>query len=174
MIMAFFPCIYFCEKSAVSMRMDCLNYRKLSSKEKVGKILDRAEKRQYFYTLLIKLFSIVQERGLKMVVENPYSPFHFLNNNFLMSPSLIDRNRQLRGDYFVKPTQYWFVGFEPTHGCTKTRPKKIMTVENCKKGIKAGICSEERSMISPDYARNFICDFIIGKEQLGTQKCLFE
>jgi hypothetical protein len=23
----------------------------------------------------------------------------------------------------------------------------------------------ERSMISPDYARNFICDFILGKEQ---------
>lgn len=30
---------------------------------------------------------------------------------------------------------------------------------------KAGLCSEERSMISPDYARNFICDFILGKEQ---------
>lgn len=30
---------------------------------------------------------------------------------------------------------------------------------------KAGLCSEERSMISPDYARNFICDFIIGKNQ---------
>jgi hypothetical protein len=33
---------------------------------------------------------------------------------------------------------------------------------------------EERSMISPDYARNFICDFIIGKEQVGTQLNLFE
>ena len=30
---------------------------------------------------------------------------------------------------------------------------------------KSGFCSEERSMISPDYARNFICDFIIGKDQ---------
>jgi hypothetical protein len=29
-------------------------------------------------------------------------------------------------------------------------------------------------MISPDYARNFICDFIIGKEQVGTQLNLFE
>ena len=32
-------------------------------------------------------------------------------------------------------------------------------------GIKAGICSEERSLISFDYARNWICDFIIGKTQ---------
>ena len=28
-----------------------------------------------------------------------------------------------------------------------------------------GLCDEDRSMISPDYARNFICDFILGREQ---------
>lgn len=33
--------------------------------------------------------------------------------------------------------------------------------------------SEERSMISPDYARNFICDFILGKEQVGSELSLF-
>ena len=32
------------------------------------------------------------------------------------------------------------------------------------KGSKVkGICSEERSMITPDYARNFIADFILGR-----------
>lgn len=36
---------------------------------------------------------------------------------------------------------------------------------NARGGYKAGLCSEERSMISPDYARNFICDFILGKKQ---------
>ena len=30
---------------------------------------------------------------------------------------------------------------------------------------QSGLCSEERSMISPDYARNWICDFVIGKDQ---------
>lgn len=35
------------------------------------------------------------------------------------------------------------------------------------------MCSEERSMISPDYARNFICDFILGKEQGNRQLNLF-
>ena len=38
---------------------------------------------------------------------------------------------------------------------------------------QSGICDEDRSMISPDYARNFICDFIIGKKQLHTQLSLF-
>lgn len=32
----------------------------------------------------------------------------------------------------------------------------------------------KRSLISPDYARNFICDFIIGKEQNHTQLDLFK
>ena len=42
------------------------------------------------------------------------------------------------------------------------------------KGNTAGLCSEERSMISPDYARNFICDNILGKPQRGSQLMLFE
>lgn len=44
---------------------------------------------------------------------------------------------------------------------------------NAKGSGQAGICSSERSMISPDYARNFICDFILGKEQKHTERLLF-
>lgn len=36
------------------------------------------------------------------------------------------------------------------------------------------MCSKVRSEISPDYARNFICDFILEKEQKGTQLNLFK
>ena len=43
-----------------------------------------------------------------------------------------------------------------------------------RKASKLGLCSEERSMISPDYARNFICDFIIGKEQINSELDLFK
>lgn len=35
------------------------------------------------------------------------------------------------------------------------------------------MCSEERSIISTDYARNFICDFILGKKQQVQQLNLF-
>ncbi len=80
----------------------------------------------------------------------------------------------LRGDYFVKPTAYWFINCEPTYGCSLQRDKKQKVVMKCKDASKSGICSEERSMISPDYARNFICDFILGKEQPTTQKSLFD
>ena len=36
-----------------------------------------------------------------------------------------------------------------------------------------GICDADRSIISPDYARNFICDFVIGKEQDYSMRQLF-
>jgi hypothetical protein len=41
---------------------------------------------------------------------------------------------------------------------------------------KSGICSEERSLISPTYAHNFICDFILGKpsEKAATQVDMFD
>ena len=38
---------------------------------------------------------------------------------------------------------------------------------------QTGLCDEERSMISPDYARNFICDKILGKPQKFTQLSIF-
>ena len=111
-----------------------------------------------------------------MIVENPYSGQHYLAlaQNFVMPATLIDHNRQLRGDYFKKPTQYWFVNCTPTHGCTEQYDKsKAKTIMGTKGASRAGLCSEDRSMISPDYARNFICDFILGKEQMGTQLNLF-
>lgn len=39
--------------------------------------------------------------------------------------------------------------------------------------IKSGTCSTDRSMISVDYAHNFICDHILGIESGHTQPLLF-
>jgi len=50
--------------------------------------------------------------------------------------------------------------------------KKGIIYDTAKASKKSGLCSEERSMISPDYARNFICDFILGKEQEQFKKQL--
>jgi hypothetical protein len=173
LIMAFFPCIYFCATSQMAFSFGCTNYRKLNTKQKADKILQRADDRRYFYGLLIKLVTIAMERGLKMVVENPWSEQTYLKANFVMPPTIVDNNRMMRGDYYVKPTAYWCINFEPTKGMTYQNDKEKKTIMKSKGASKAGLCSEERSMISPDYARNFICDFILGKEQLHTQLSLF-
>ena len=175
LIVAFFPCIYFCEKSQYAFYMAQYNYRCMSDEQKIKKILERNENRTYFYTLLIKFVGICLKKGIRMLFENPYTQPHYLTNNFLKNPDIIDKDRSRRGDFRKKPTQYWFFNCEPTHlvSAQQTPKSKILTHDDLKGGVRAGICSEERSMISPDYARNFICDFIIGKTQKHTIPDLF-
>jgi hypothetical protein len=140
--------------------------------EKNELILERSRARQHFYELILKMFSVCTMRNIRMIVENPYSTLHYLHANFPYKPKVIDRDRRMRGDWFAKPTQFWFHNCDPTSGLTEYRRKDTKTV-NSLTGHKGGICGENRSMISPDYARNFICDFILGKEQLGSQMSLF-
>lgn len=175
LIMAFFPCIFFCQASQSAFQYTHNNYQKMNLREKTEKILERSKNREYFYTLLIKLFCIVQERNLRMIVENPYSGHHYLmlTQNFVMHPTMIDHNRQLRGDYYKKPTAYWFLNCTPTYGESYTVPKERKKIKTSHGASHAGLCSEERSLIAPEYARNFICDFILGKEQENSQLRLF-
>lgn len=171
---AFFPCIYFCAMSQVAFSWGCVNYRKLSYKERSDEIIKRSKNREYFFSLLVKLCTIYMDKGLRLIVENPWSEQTYLKANFIMRPTFIDKNRMTRGDYFKKPTAYWFINCERTNGITLQNDKEQKIVNSCKGSGKAGLCSEERSMISPDYARNFICDFIIGKKQeINKQICLF-
>lgn len=79
LIIAFFPCIYFCQDSMIAMTAYYFNYRCLTFKDMADKILKRSEDREYFYKLLIKLFSIVKMRDLRMIVENPWTQPHYLS-----------------------------------------------------------------------------------------------
>lgn len=173
LIMAFFPCIYFCATSQMAFSWGYTNYRKLDVRQATDKIIERSENRERFFVLAIKMLTIAKSKGVRLVMENPWAEQTYLKANFVTPPSLIDNNRRMRGDYFEKPTAYWFICCEPTQGksyqCDK--PKKI--IMNTKGSKQAGICSEDRSMIHPDYARNFICDFILGKVQPHTQQTLF-
>lgn len=173
LIMAFFPCIYFSCLSQMAMRFSYRNYQKISNEDKVREILKRNENRNTYYTLLLKFVGVCIKRGLRMVFENPWTTDTYLKANFCKNPDVIDNNRMLRGDYFVKPTAYWFFNCEPTMGITLQNDKQQKHPMRLKKSPQAGVCSEERSMISPDYARNFICDFILGIEQQHTLRTLF-
>jgi hypothetical protein len=145
----------------------------LTTKQASDEILKRVNNREYFFGLAVKMLTVAKERGFRLVMENPWSQQTYLKANFILPPSLIDNDRTRRGDYFVKPTAYWFINSEPTNGKSYQKPKSTKRVIDCKRGVQAGICSEERSLISPDYARNFICDFILGKEQQHTMRSLF-
>ena len=173
LIMAFFPCIYFTGwTNPLYFTLECINYRGLTTKEKFEKMLERADNRNHFFKLILKMTAICVLRGLRIVIENPAGGMHYLEHNYLKAPDFVDKDRTLRGDYMKKPTQYWFFNCKPTHGESFQRPEKTRIITKLE-GNTAGLCSEERSMISPDYARNFICDQIIGKQQRNSQLMLF-
>jgi len=174
LIMAFFPCIYFAEINQMYFSGTSVNFRELDNVTILSNVIERAAERQKYYDYLLKLCYIVESRKLRCIIENPYSINHYLYNNFPYKPSVIDFDRSLRGDYFRKPTQYFFINCQPTKLTTidrKYKPKKIrsMTGHN-----GSGICNTERSMISPEYADNFINDYILGIRTNKTQKTLFD
>lgn len=104
---------------------------------------------------------------------NPFSQQTYLRANFVIPPTFIDYDRSKRGDYYKKPTAYYYINCEPTNGMSFQKDKVLKRIVDQRHERGGGLCSEERSMISPDYARNFICDFIIGKKQNITQLTIF-
>lgn len=164
LILAFFPCIHFCGISQMWFNINHRDYAKWEPKRIIDYICKKNRDRAYFFELLNKFVGVCLMRNLRMVFENPFAMQTFLRV-FLKQPDIIDKNRMLRGDYMVKPTGYWFWNCEPTHGMTYQKDKQRVDPMWLPKAPQQGLCSEERSMISPDYARNFICDFILGKPQ---------
>ena len=165
LIVAFYPCIYFCAMSQMMFYLTNVNYRCLTVREKIEKILERSDNRKEYFDRLVKFVAVCLDKNIRMVFENPWSEQTFLKGNFLKAPDVVDMNRMERGDYFKKPTAYWFWNCEPTSGFSYQKDKEQKIIIKSKMASRAGLCSEERSMMSLDYARNFICDFILGKEQ---------
>lgn len=172
--MAFFPCIYFSALSQMAMSFGYRNYRKLGIGERARKILERSSSRGRFFRLAVMMIAEAEARGLRLIMENPWSEQTFLKANFVAPPTLVDGDRTMRGDYYRKPTAYWFVNCEPSMAfASEQNGKERRSIMNARPSDKAGVCSTERSMISSDYARNFICDFILGRPQQFSQQSLF-
>lgn len=182
LILVFFPCIKFCNIAEYNQRSAQEKWRRdgMPIKRIYELLKKHSDERYFFYQKALKLHGCVEFRGLRMVMENPWHEANYTNYFWFSKPQIIDRDRTTRGDCFKKPTAYWFTGCEPTFGNSyqPTAKKDIKRIgmtdawrkpnasKNYAKGsTKAGLCSEERSMISSDYARNWICDFILGKRQ---------
>lgn len=175
LIMAFFPCIHFCDAKIMMFKASSIFMKNWSWNNIMTRNVEAERERHIFFTILLKFVAVCARRDIRLIIENPWnnSGMTYLQNNF-PDPTIIDKNRAKRGDYFVKPTAYWFFGCTNTVGNSYQNNKHPKIVYKChaKKTI-TGQCDEQRSLISPDYARNFICDFVIGKSQLCSQLSLF-
>jgi len=165
LIFAFFPCTYFCGHNEMFFCGTNYNYRKMSKPDILDEIIERAQLRNEYYITLLRFCRVVESRGLRAIIENPYNAHHYWRFNFPYKPAVIDMNRRLKGDKYKKPTQYLFINCTPA-GKMSVQMDKPMEYVMESEGI-------ERSLISPDYAHNFICDHILGIESGHSQPTLF-
>ena len=89
LLFAFFPCTYFCEHNVMFFCGTDNNFRKLTKTERLDKILERAKIRHEYYMTLLKFCRVVESRGLRAIIENPYNAHHYLRVNFPYSLRLL-------------------------------------------------------------------------------------
>lgn len=174
LIMAFFPCIRFENQVMLWFRGQCKSQKTWSAEKKILNCMKLQEELTEMYELVNKLFLICIRRGLKLIVENPYSEEHYLRRYWCLPATLIDKDRRQRGDYYRKPTQYWFINCEPKHNFIfEAQPNNVIPYDggDAVRNMSAGLMKKHtgidvsqkvaRSMIHPDYANRFIREFIL-------------
>lgn len=117
------------------------------------------------YELISMMVCVCIEKGLRIVIENPYTQPHYLTTYWCIKPTLIDRDRSLNGDYYKKPTQYWFVNCEPETNFIFEPTENVETYVVDGKRNRDDISKKvERSLMHPQYANRFIRQKIIDDE----------
>ena len=166
-VFAFFPCIRFESQILLWFRGDAIQQKNQTQEEKLEKDLELHKELSENYELITKLAVICIRKGLRLIIENPYSEQHYLTKYWALKPSIIDKDRTQRGDSMTKPTQYWFLNckaeqniiFEPLDYVEHLN--MIRDTWGTSAEAKA-----KRSLIQPQYARRFIREFILDQEAI--------
>ena len=170
LIIAFFPCVRFENQVMLHFRGQSHGMEKWDYRRKMIHDMELLTELKHNYDLVNKMFIICMDKGLKLVMENPYSEEHFLRRYWCYPPAIIDRDRRKNGDLFKKPTQYWFWGFEPKQNLVfeplgyvefdSTDALREMRRKDADI-VGAKTIKQARSTIQPTYANRFIRQYLI-------------
>lgn len=172
-ILAFFPCIRFENQIMLFFRGQAFQQKNWSLEKKMEYDMELLDEVNTMYKYVNHLFLICIKKKLKLIMENPYSEEHFLRRYWCYPSAIIDKDRRDNGDYYAKPTQYWFLNCEPKNNFlfepikyNHLGVKDAIRLMNKEDYIKTGAKTkkEARSMIHPDYANRFIRQFILEGE----------
>lgn len=155
LIVAFFPCTYFSDQSQLISRGDSFGMKDFSQYEKLERSMKDMNIRAGFYQTLCRLCMIAERKHFKLIIENPYGKVNFLKQFFPIKPCLIIKNRMLWGDFFKKPTQFFFINCIPNFFLERISAPYIE-----KNPIEKNH-GFSRSRISNRFAENFIESVIL-------------
>ena len=159
-IMAFFPCTRFEQQILLWFRGDAMQQKNWSLEKKLEKDLSLHSELSKNYEIITKLVIVCLRKQLRLIIENPYNEQHYLSKYWCIKPKYIDFDRTKKGDYFKKPTQYFFINIEPKCNLVfdgiEIKEKKKISECFGRENFQV-----ERSMISKDYAKRFIQELIL-------------
>lgn len=162
-ILAFFPCVRFEDQIQMHFRGTAYQLKNKSLEYKLENCLKLHNDLSYMYELINKMTIVCVRKKISLIIENPYSTTHYLVKYWCIPYSILDTNRHENGDYFSKPTQYWFINCEPKNNFI-FEPLELVEKNNvCKKTklIDEKSAKTTRSMIHKQYANRFIREFIL-------------
>lgn len=167
LIMAFFPCTRFEARIPLLFRGQATQQKNWSDEQKLEYSIVLQNELTELYVLLCKMVIVVLRKGLRMVIENPYTAPHYLTTYWCLQPTIIDKDRTQNGDYYKKPTQYWFINLKPKYNLVfepleYVERRIIATV----KGTDCTSRKTARSMIHPQYANRFIRQYLIDESEV--------
>ena len=162
MILAFFPCIRFEDQIQMCFRGTAYQCKNMNYEEKLKYDLKLHDELSHLYNLVTKLTIVCIKRKIPLIIENPYSTTHYLVKYWAIPYTILDKDRSKNGDYYKKPTQYWFINCQPKYNfifepLEYVKKKNIVDQKNIN-GIDRIVL---RSMIHPQYANRFIREFIL-------------
>lgn len=160
-IIAFFPCVRFSHQIQLRFKGIQSQQKNWTLEQKLEECMILHKELNDLYLLISKLVIVCSKKKIPLIIENPYSTEHYLYKYWSIPSTIVDNDRSIRGDYFKKPTQYWFINREPSNNFF-FEPQIInerKTINNISGNSKKG--KTERSLISKEYANRFIREFII-------------
>lgn len=162
LVFAFFPCTRFQECNNAILRGVQHQMAKWTDEQKLEYSMKIHTELHEMYMKIGKLFSICMRGGWRMILENPYTQPHYLTLYFPIKPTVIDKDRTQNGDYYKKPTQYWFVNCAPENNVIfePLEQTEVRVVDQMNRKVNGISHRLMRSMIHPQYARRFIKQFV--------------
>lgn len=162
LIMAFFPCTYFAQDNALVFRGKSHQQKDWPIMRIITESMKRHNTLHIFYHTLCQLVLVCLEKKIPLIIENPATPPHYLSYYFV-PPTIVDKDRRENGDYYKKPTQYWFFNLEPTNNIILEPIEEVkeLCIEYVDPARIVKNRTVTRSLIHPQYANRFIRQYIL-------------